>query len=120
MTYFFDTYAIIEIIKDNKNYEKYKSEDILTSILNLGELYYALLRDFDRQVADFWHEKLKTVSTSVDSDVVVKSMRFRFENRKKGFSFIDCVGYVLSKELGCVFLTGDPAFEGLPNVEFVK
>ena len=120
MGYFFDTYAIIEIIKGNKNYEKYKLEDIITSILNLGELYYAMLRDFDRQIADFWHEKLKTVSISVDSDIVIKAMKFRFENKKKGFSFIDCVGYILSNELDIIFLTGDPAFEGLPNVEFVK
>ena len=120
MKYFFDTYAIIEIIKQNMNYEEYKSEDIIMSILNLGELYYALLKDFDPIVADYWAGKLKPVSLSIDHDVIIKAMKFRFNNKAKKFSFIDCVGYILAKELGLVFLTGDEQFKGFPNVEFVK
>ncbi|MEK6852302.1 MAG: PIN domain-containing protein, partial [Nanoarchaeota archaeon] len=62
MKYFFDTYAIIEIIKENPNYNRFKDEEIITSILNLGELYYALLRDFNKYKADEWYEKLKNVN----------------------------------------------------------
>jgi hypothetical protein len=35
--YFFDTYAIIEIIKENKAYSKYSKEPIITSMLNLAD-----------------------------------------------------------------------------------
>ena len=41
--YFFDTYAIIEIINGNKDYETFKNQKIVTSTLNIGELYWAFL-----------------------------------------------------------------------------
>ena len=45
--YFMDTYALIEITKGNKNYEKFIDMPLSTSVLNLYELYYILLRDFN-------------------------------------------------------------------------
>lgn len=118
--YFFDTYAIIEIIKDNQNYQRFGKEEIVTSILNLGELYYALLKDFDEKMANGWKEKLKGCYLSITESVVVKAMKFKFENKNKNFSFVDCVGYILAKENNLKFLTGDKEFEDMKNVEFVK
>lgn len=120
MKYFFDSYAIIEIVKENKNYKAYFDKEIITSILNIGELYYALLKDFDEKTAIFWLSKLRDYSLSVDLDVVVKAMKFKFKNKDRNFSFIDCVGYVLARANGFIFLTGDKEFEGLDGVEFVK
>ena len=120
MNYFFDTYAIIEIIKENKHYEKFLDEELLTSILNVGELYYALLRDFGKKTAKQWQEKLKQTVLSPNLDDIVKAMEFRFKNRGKNLSFIDCVSYVMAKENKMKFLTGDKEFEGMDNVEFVK
>lgn len=120
MKYFLDTYAIIEIIKKNKNYNKYEEEEIITSILNVGELYYSLLKEKGEKIADFWHESLKQTAIVPDIETVRKAMKFRFENKAKNFSFIDCVGYILAKERSLRFLTGDKAFEGFENVEFVK
>src|SRR3989344_3734635 len=98
MTYFFDTYAIIEIIKENKSYEEYNQEEIITSILNFGELYHALLRDFNESLANEWKEKLKGCYLTLSEDIIVNAMKFRFKNKDKNLSFIDCVGYVLAKE----------------------
>lgn len=120
MKYFFDTYAIIEIIEDNKNYEKYKEEDIITSILNAGELYYSLLKKNVEETAETWHERLKQSAVLVDSEIIKKAMKFRFENKSKKFSFIDCVGYVIAKERNLIFLTGDDGFKDMENIEFVK
>ncbi len=120
MKYFFDTYAIIEIIEENKNYEKYKEDDIITSILNVGELYYSLLKEKGEEAAETWHEKLKQSALLVDAEIIKTAMKFRFENKAKKLSFIDCVGYVLAKEKNLIFLTGDEGFEGMDNVEFVK
>ena|SRR3989338_1969863 len=119
MAYFFDTYAIIEIIEDNKNYEKYKEEEIITSILNVGELYYSLLKK-DAEAAENWYEKLKQSATLVDVEIIKRAMKFRFENKNKKFSAIDCVGYIIAKDRDLRFLTGDEGFKDMENVEFVK
>ncbi len=56
MKYFADTYALIEIIKGNPNYERYSKEELSTNLLNLYELYYALLKDYSEEIAKayFW------------------------------------------------------------------
>ena len=120
MGYFFDTYAIIEIIKRNENYAKFIDEEIITSLLNIGELYYALLKGFNRTVAEEWKNTLKGNVVFFDINDIIKAMEFKFENKRKNFSFIDCVSYILAKKNNLVFLTGDNAFEGMENVEFVK
>src|SRR3989338_208012 len=120
MKYFFDTYAIIEIIRENKNYEQYFEEEIVTSVLNLGELYYSLLKEKGENEANNWHEKLKQAALAVNAEVIRKAMKFRYDNKNKNLSFIDCVGYKMAEEKGLIFLTGDKEFKELPNVEFVK
>mgnify|MGYP001618431328 CR=1 FL=1 len=120
MKYFFDTYAIIEIIRENKNYERYFEEEIVTSVLNLGELYYSLLREKGENEANKWHEKLRQTALAVNPEIIRAAMKFRHDNKNKNLSFIDCVGYKMAEEKGLVFLTGDQEFEGLHNVEFVK
>ena len=119
MRYFFDTYAIIEIIEDNKNYDEYKDEEIITSVLNVGELYYSLLKK-NEEAAENWYEKLKHSAILVDIEILKGAMKFRFENKNKKFSVIDCVGYIIAKEKGLRFLTGDEGFKYIDNVEFVK
>lgn len=120
MSYFFDTYAIIEIIKENKNYLKFLNEEIITSILNIGELYYALLKDFDESTAEEWKNRLEKSTLLIDLDIVIKAIKFRFKHKAKKLSFVDCIGYILANENNIKFLTGDKQFEDLPNVEFVK
>lgn len=120
MRYFFDTYALIEIIRKNPNYKKYLGEELMTSILNLGEFYYSLLKETSRRTVEIWLRKLAYITISVDLIIIKKAMLFRMANRKKNFSYIDCVGYVLARENELVFLTGDAEFEDMPNVEYVK
>lgn len=42
--------------------------------------------------------------------------------RAKGLtcSYIDAAGYAHARRLGLPFLTGDPAFEGIEGVEFLR
>jgi predicted nucleic acid-binding protein len=121
MSYFFDSYALIEIILENKNYEKFKDHVITTSTLNLMEVYYFLLRTYNKQTADFWIKKLEfNLSNIIKLDTALKSSNFRFNNKKDKLSYIDCLGYFLSKEVGMKFLTGDEKFRNKENVEFVK
>ena len=120
MKYFFDTYAIIEIIRENKNYLKYKDEVLTTSVLNVGELFYFLLREYGEETAILWYKRLENITLPIDIEIIIKSMKFRAENKKRKLSFIDCVGYVLAKENNMIFITGDEDFENLDNVDIVK
>lgn len=120
-TYFFDTYAFYEIIKGNPNYEHYKKEiSIITTKLNLMELHYALLRVYNKETADSYYEEFLPLIIEVDDGVIKESNIFKFENKEKRLSYVDCIGYTISKNLGIKFLTGDKQFENLDNVEFVK
>mgnify|MGYP001568332651 CR=1 FL=1 len=120
MKYLFDAYAIIEIIKGNKNYRLYLSEDFTTSILNLGEIYYFLLINYGEKDADVWYNKLKDNVLFIDNEIIVKAMKFKFNNKAKNLSFVDSVSYILAKENSLIFLTGDREFRDMENVEFVK
>lgn len=121
MKYFFDSYAIIELINQNSNYAKYGEEEkIVTNALNIGEVYYYLLKVHNKQTADYWVRTLSFELLPIKIDAAIEASAFRFEHKKKQFSYPDCVGYVSALRSNLIFLTGDREFKGLPNVEFVK
>ena len=120
MRYFADTYALIEIIKGNKNFKRYVREEIFTSILNLFELYYIILRDFNEELAKkYFFQFKKNLIRFTDEDLFSASS-FKLKNVKKRVSYVDSLGYVISLENKMKFLTGDKEFYSVNNVEFVK
>ncbi|MBI4451553.1 PIN domain-containing protein [Candidatus Woesearchaeota archaeon] len=118
--YFFDTYAIFELINGNPAYDRFADETIVTSVLNIGELYYGLLKDHGKAAADLWMHRLNPDLVEIDTDAMLWAMTFRFAHMKLKLSMVDCIGYALAHKIGVRFLTGDKGFEGLPNVEYVK
>jgi len=119
-SYFFDSYAIIELIRGNENYDFVKEEIITTSAMNLAEVYYALLLDQNKEVAKKIINSLNVELIEITSEIAIESSLFRYENKKHKFSYIDCIGYLLAKNNNLIFLTGDMQFENLINVKFVK
>ncbi len=118
--YFLDTYAIIEIIKGNKNYEKYLNFLFYTSIFNLYELYYILLRDRGEVFARNYFNNFKEFVIPINESSIFFASKFRIDFSKKKFSYIDALGYAMAFSNDVKFLTGDKEFENLENVEFVK
>ncbi len=118
--YFFDTYALIEIIKENKTYIPFADEIVYTSIMNLAELYYAIIRMHSPEIANQWIVKFNLQLLEIDQDIVKKAMIFRFNNKNKKMSMVDCIGYHLAMKYKISFLTGDKAFKDIPDVTFVK
>jgi predicted nucleic acid-binding protein len=115
----FDTYALIEISKKNKNYETYLSCEMITNIFIYAEYCYDLLKtegkiDYERS------EKIKETINTIAPSFIEEAMKFRYAHKKQKMSATDCISYIMAKKLGVPFLTGDKEFEGLPNVEFVK
>ncbi len=121
---FADTYALIELLKGNPNYEDYSQAYLVATEFNIFELTYALFRDFGRdeaaKVVSLTRGKIDIVPT-VDSDYLNAS-EFRKSANKTGkkLSLIDALGYSCSKKLGIKFLTGDREFIEMENVEYIK
>ena len=122
MIYFFDTYALIEIIKGNPNYKDYAKEEFITTRFNLMELYYSLLRLFGEKTAEHYFNLFLQSCVPVNDDAMKVAMKFRLEQRKKRnlISYVDCIGYFVALENNVRLLTGEKHFLGLRNVEFVK
>ena len=118
--YFFDTYAIIEVTKGNEPYKKFKDLRIITSVLNVGEMYQITLRKNGKDEADEWYKNSNYELLEISSDIMIEAIYFRFINKRTNISLVDAVGYILSHKHNLKFLTGDNQFRDLPNVEFVK
>jgi predicted nucleic acid-binding protein len=121
MVIFLDTYAIIEIDKGNLNYRKYTLESItfITTSLNLMELNFYYLKHHGQKKADEIYNNVKPIVINIDDSIIKEANKFKLAHLKKRFSFADCIGYVTALKFNAKFLTGDYAFKGLKNVEFV-
>lgn len=121
MEYFFDSSAIIEVIEGNEGYSRFKNLQITTTTLNVAEVYFYLLREHNEQTADYWIKKLNfELINIIKLNTIMNATKLKFKNKKEDLSYIDCIGYILSKELNVKFLTGDNKFKNRENVEFVK
>ncbi len=120
-TLFFDTYALIELGKNNPGYKGYKEDvKIILTHLNLLELSYFLLREGKGDEIEEVFEKLSRFAVSYNKEILVSAAKMKFKYKSEKLSFVDCIGYELAKKHGCKFLTGDEKFKDKKNVEFVK
>ncbi len=118
--FFFDSYAFFEILKGNNNYRKYENVGIVTTKLNMFELYLGVLREVNEVEAEKVLDKYSPFVVDFNQDVIKNAAKLKILLNKRDVSMTDCIGYCLAKQLGIRFLTGDDAFRDLDNVEFVK
>ena len=117
--YFFDSYAIIELIKGNERYKKYANARMLLTKLNLFEVAYWLLRETREKEAIIFLNNRSEYVIDFDTTTIAHAAYFRLKHKRKNVSMADCIGYTLSQQLGVPFLTGDKEFREFINVEFV-
>ncbi len=120
MKYFFDSYAVIELLQGNPNYAKYINEPIILTLFNLVEIYWFALREYGEKEANEIYDKYKSAVIELSDEIIKKAIKFREENKKRDLSYADSLGYVYSLENDLIFLTGDKEFESMKKVEFVK
>ncbi len=118
--YFLDSYALIEIIKENKNFAVFEKTANFTGFTNLLEVHHIISRDFGIEKADTIIDKLKHLAIHEEIFDVRIASKFRIKYSKNKFSYIDCLGYAMALNRNLKFLTGDSRFKGMENVEFVK
>jgi hypothetical protein len=121
--FFLDTYAMREYLKGSTSYKRYfDGQELMTSLVNLIELYYILLTEENEAFADKAHLAFKQYEVEITDEDVKKGMKFRLacKAKKENISYADAIGYTLSGRLGADFLTGDDAFKEKARVEFVE
>jgi len=120
VSYFFDTYALYEVIEGNPSYRVFEEVGMLLTKLNLMELYYGLLNSYNKEIADKYYDFYSDFAVEIKDEEIKEAMVFKATNKKRNLSYADCIGYIIAKNRCVKFLTGDKEFESLPNVEFVK
>ena len=120
MMYFFDTYAVIEILKGNSNYKKYEECKAIISVFNLAELHLHITRVFGEEFADNILEEYSRGVMNFELEDIKEATKLKIKYAKRKLSIPDSIGYAISKRLNIRFLTGDRNFADLDNVEFVK
>jgi len=118
-TFVFDTFAILEIINGNRNYEKYIDSKIIINDFIFAELCYKLFRE-NVPKAEEYIQKYSKFILELEPRTIKDAMIFRINNLKKGLSMTDCISYLMANQLKVRFLTGDKEFKDINNVEFVK
>jgi predicted nucleic acid-binding protein len=119
-SFVFDSYAFFEILKGNENYNKYKNAEIVTTKLNLFEVYLGVLREHNEESAEKILNQYYDFAIDFDRKVITEAAKFKKKVNKRDLSMTDCISYILACQLGIKFLTGDKEFEGMEDVEFVK
>jgi len=117
--YFLDTYAIVEIIRGNEKYRGFLKFELFTSIFNLYEMYYVLLRDFNDTMAKKYFFQFKRLVFQIKDEHVFLASQIKFDNKKQRLSYADCLGYSICLNEEMLFLTGDKEFKNFEQVEFV-
>lgn len=116
--FFFDTYALFEVIRGNPIYLSYAETIAAVTIFNLAEFNYGLKKEIDEHTADLLTEKFSPFLIGVTIQDIQKAMSLRI--KQKDLSIPDALGYTVAQRLKIKFLTGDEDFRNLPDVEFIK
>jgi uncharacterized protein with PIN domain len=120
---FADSYALVALLEGNERYVRiFRRKDVVTSALNLLEVYATLLRRFERTECRELTAGIIPMIVPVAPEVAFVAGEFRqsMQSRKLDCSYIDAWGYAAAQDLGVPFLTGDPAFRDVTGVEFVR
>lgn len=117
---FADSYAIIEMLKGNRNYARFSEMKLATTRLNLVEVAYCLLKEFPEEKVKEMIGCLAMNTLELADNEVMPIAAFRKEHARKALSYTDCIGYFLAKKNNIPFLTGDKQFREMPGVEFIK
>jgi predicted nucleic acid-binding protein len=118
-----DSYAFIEAFGGSERYARiFRHRSVITTSLNVFEVYATLLRRIERGEANSHALALIQYVSEVPSKAALEAGEFResMRRRHRDCSYIDAWGYAAAQALGARFLTGDPSFKGLENVEFVR
>jgi len=120
---FADSYALVALLEGNDHYIRiFRENEVVTSSINVLEVYATLLRRIDPSEARKIAIGLLTMVTPIPPEVALSAAEFRhsLRARKRDCSYASAWGYTAAQHLRVPFLTGDPAFRVVEHVKFVQ
>lgn len=118
VSYFFDSYAIIELLRRNPNFMRYGEHPIITTIFNKIEIAWWASSLVDEKFASIVTDSL--FGQEISNEIIIEAVIMRKREKRRDLSYADCIGYCFARKNNLLFLTGDKEFKDLPGVEFVK
>jgi predicted nucleic acid-binding protein len=120
ISFFFDTSAIISLAQGDEKLISYSNISPKITLFNLAEIYWIAIEKISEEKANELYKDYENSVLEITEEIIKDGMKFRKENRNKGFSYADSIGYICAKKNNMKFLTTDSQFKGFENVEFVK
>jgi predicted nucleic acid-binding protein len=120
--YFLDTCAILGYLKGEKAFEIIVESDVFSvSRFQLMEVYYITLKEAGQELAERYYEAFSRHEKQIEERTLKNAMKKRLDMQKLGLnvSYVDAIGYQYALENKIRFVTSDPAFKKLDNVEFI-
>ena len=96
------------------------NQDFVITDLTMAEFYSILYRQNEEIAALEWNHKLHAYCRAVSKEILIKSLKYRIDNKKENLSIFDCVGYIYALENNMKFVTGDSAFRNKEGVLFIE
>lgn len=118
--YFYDSYAVIEIIRGNPKFIHLSDRQVTITLFNLIEVVNCIYLDSGEEKAKETYERWRGCVQEIDWNIITEAIKLRQKYKKRDMSYADCIGYCYALQKGLQFLTGDKEFQDLPNVEFIK
>jgi uncharacterized protein len=122
-SFFADSYALIEMLKGNENFQSFQSEQLITTEFNICEVGFAVCREYPADANRVLRavRNMVVIQETRDEDYCSGAVRRKeASGYGKKLSTIDCVGYSVANRLNIPFLTGDREFADMDNVQFVR
>ncbi len=118
--YCLDTYALWEIYLGNEKFLHFFEQKFIITEWTLIEFYKTLVREFNKETADYWIKRLLPYTKNVSLEIAFDAVFFQSENKSEKMSLFNCIGYQFSVKNNLLFVTGDKAFKNKKNVFFIK
>jgi hypothetical protein len=97
LSLFLDSYAIVEMARENSSYDFVEDEEVATSALNLLEAYYVLTDAGEEPLALKVLKELSPIAADLPKYLIPEIARFRLGEKGatgRRFSYADAAGYV--------------------------
>lgn len=115
-----DTYALVEIKLGNPKFCQLLNQTFVITDLTMAEFYIVIYKEEGEEEAKEWHKKLSFYCRPINRNLLIKTLKYREDNKKDKLSIFDAVGYIYSRENNYKFVTGDKAFKFKEGVEFIQ